>query len=1051
MFILLFIAATAIAQNRTITGTVTSQADGLPLPGVSVKVKGTTTGVATETNGKFTISINSAVTALEFSSIGFVTQTVNLGTSNVINASLETDSKALSEVVVVAYGTAKKETFTGSTAQISASDFADRPLTNALNAIVGAAPGIQASIAGGAPGSGASIRVRGFGSISASNSALMVVDGMVYDGALSNINPDDIENISILKDASTTALYGSRAANGVVMITTKKGKQNQDNLTFKATNGWLSRGLAEYDRVDANTYYPLMWEVQRNTLQYGSLGIPRDIANQIASGLITSYGGNSYSGVASQLGYNPFNVANNQIVLPNGELNPNAALKYADDLNWADQATQGGKKRQNYNMSYSGGGAKSDYFASLGYTNEEGYLINSDLKRYNARVSVNTTPVSWFKTGFNLSGNYTVSKFDNVGDGGTSSVNPFYVSRFMGPIYPVHEHDAAGNMIYDAQGKPQYDFGFGRAFMPGRHTIFENLNDSQRLNRGVINARTYGTINITKDLKATANVSFDLQDSHEREYDNPIIGDGAPGGRAYQYFMRTTNLTLNQLVEYNKTFNKHNLNVLAGHESFTYKYNYLTGSRVGQSVDGITELANFATISATTSYEDNFAVESFFGRLNYDYDGKYLATLSLRRDGNSKFAPGVRWSNFYGASAGWNIHKEDFFKVKWVDQLKLRASYGELGNDGGIGYYSYRALYSLGNIYNNQSEAGFRQTGLENPNFTWETAKNFDVALEFAVLKNRLRGTVEYFNRVTDGLIFDVPQPLANGGITTSGHYKIPTNIGSLYNRGWEAQLTGDVVKAKDFKYTATVNVTKFKNQITKMPNDQPLIQSGTKGYSVGHSIYDFYLREFYGVDPENGKALYRTNVLGANAKMIGTDTVTTDIAGANYRYTGDSSIPDFYGSMNNTLSYRNLSLSFLFTFQVGGKVIDGAYQSLMHGGSYGRALHVDALNRWQNPGDVTNVPRLDNTEITNFTGTSSRWLTDASYLQLNNVTLNYAFPKSILGYIKARTASVFVSGENLALFSKRKGMDVSGSFNGTVGNNYNFNRIVSVGVNVGF
>ena len=1046
VFVFLAVAVNAIAQERVITGTVTSADDNKPLPGVSVKVKGTQNGVSADIDGKYTLKVAQGAT-LEFALIGFVSQTKTVGAASVINVTLISDSKLLNEVVVVAYGSAKKETFTGATANISSAEFEKRPLTNALNAVVGAAPGIQTTIAGGAPGSSAAIRVRGFGSLSASNSALIVLDGVVYDGTLSNINPDDIDNISILKDASTTALYGSRAANGVVMITTKRGKQNTDNLQFKANTGWIDRGLPEYDRVDANTYYPLMWEVQRNTLQYGSLAIPRDIAGQIAAGTLSRYNNNNYTGIKSQLGYNPFNVADNQIVSNAGVLNPAASLLYADDLNWAEQATQGGKQRQNYNLSYSGGGNKSDYFGSLGYTNEEGYLIASGLKRFNGRLSVNSTPVSWLKTGLNLSGNFTKSNFENV-DGGTSFINPFFISRFIGPIYPVREHDAQGNLVLDGQGKPKYDFGFSRPFAGGRHTIFENLNDSQRRDRGVLNARTFVTANITKDLKATANVSFDLQDTYERLYDNPILGDGAPAGRAFQYLYRTNSVTFNQLLEYNKQIRKHNVNILAGHENYAYKYNYLSGSRSGQSVDGITELANFATVLGTTSFEDNYTIESYLARANYDFDGKYLATLSFRRDGNSKFASDVRWASFYGVSAGWNIHKENFFDVKWVDQLKLRTSYGELGNDGGISFYAYQALYSLGN--NNQNESGFRQSSLENKSLTWETGKNFDVAMEFGLFKGRLSGTVEYFNRVTDGLIFSVPQPSSNGG-TTGGNFSISTNIGSLYNKGFEAQITGEVVRTKNFKYTATINATTFKNQITKMPTGQPLIQSGTKGYAVGRSIYDFYLREFYGVDEENGRSLYKTNTLTSNAKIIGTDTVTNVIAEANYRYTGTSSIPDFYGSMNNTFSYKGLSLSVLFTYQVGGQVFDSAYQSLMHGGNYGTALHVDALGRWQNPGDKTSIPRLDNSQITNLTGASTRWLTDASYLQLNNVTLNYALPKNLLAKIKAKTANVFVSGENLALLSKRKGMDVSGSFNGTVGNDYNFSKIVSVGLSLGF
>jgi len=1046
LFILLFIAGSAMAQERTITGTVTSKSDGSPVPNVSVKIKGVPVYTQTSSNGKYSIKVPGGSTVLVFTYLGYTVQEYSVGDKAIINVTLEEDAKQLQEVVVISYGTAKKSTFVGSAAQINSKDFENRPITNILNSVAGAAPGIQTTSAGGAPGSGAAIRIRGFGSISASNGALLIVDGAVYDGGTANIDPNDVESVSLLKDAATTALYGSRAGNGVVLITTKKGKAGRETLSFKASTGWISRGLPEYDRLDANQYYPIMWEVERNTLQYGSLAIPRVTANGIATGTITSYNGNNYSNIKTLLGYNPYNVADNAIVSIDGSLNPNASLLYGDDLDWADQTTQGGKQRQNYALSYSGGTEKTDYFGSFNYTNEEGYLIASSLKRFNGRLNVNTQPTKWFKTGLNLSGNYNQNKFDN--SGGTAFINPFYISRFMGPIYPVHLHDASGALVLDASGNPQYDFGAARPFSAGRHTIFENLNDTQDVTRGAISARTYATINITKDLKATTNLNFDFQDNQQREYDNPTLGDGAPSGRAYQYSTRTTSYTFNQLLEYNKSFGKHNLNIVAGHENYAYKYNYLSGSRSGLIVQGITELVNFATVLGTTSYEDNYTVESYLSRLSYDYDGKYLISASLRRDGNSKFDPSVRWDNFWSVGAGWNIHKEAFFKADWVNQLKLRSSYGVLGNAEGLGNYPYQALYALGR--NNQSEPGFTQANLANPQLTWETSKNFDAGVDFGFLNNRITGSAEFFKRVTDGLIFDVQQPLSNGG-TTGGNFSIPTNIGSLYNLGGELSITGQIVKSKDFNYTATLNLTKFKNKLTKLPPGQTLIQTGTKAYSVGHSIYDFYLREFYGVDAATGAALYKTNSMTTNAKIVGQDTVTTVIGEANYRYTGDSSIPDIYGAMTHTFAYKNLSLGVTFTFQSGGKVYDSAYAALMHGGTYGTALSTDILSRWQNPGDVTNVPRLDNNQITNFTGASTRWLTSASYFQLNSVVLNYNIPTKWTGKIGAKNASIYVSGENLALLSARKGMDVTGSFDGTVGNNYNFTRTISVGVNVNF
>ena len=1053
LFLLIAISSTTLAQERTITGTITSRPDGLPVPNASIKIKGTTISGFSDGAGRYSIKTPSIPAVLIISYIGYVSQEVNVTNQSIVNVGLQEDANQLNEVLVVSYGTTNKKVFTGSVGQIDAKDFEKRPITNALSSVVGSVPGVSTTIASGAPGSSPGIRIRGFGSINASSDALVVVDGAVYNGGVSNINPDDIETISLLKDAATTALYGSRASNGVVQITTKKGRIGKPTLNFKATSGWLGRGLQEYERVDAFQYYPVMWEGLRNSLTYGSARIPLATANGIASGTISSYNGISYSGINTLLGYNPFNVPGNQIVGLDGAINPNAQLLYADDLDWAEQAAQGGKQRQNYNMTYSGASETTDYFGSFGYTNEEGYLVKSSLKRYNARLNVNTQPLKWFKTGINLAGTYIDSQFDNVDDGGGSSfINPFYISRYIGPIYPVNLHDAAGNLILDENGNKRYDFGDGRPFSQGRHTIFENLQDSQNDVRAGITSRAYATINLYKGLKFTTNISFDLEDIHRRTYDNPILGDGAPAGRSYHYLYRTTNSTFNQILDYTKDFGKHHLDVLAAHENFSYRYNTLTGAKTGQIVEGIVELPNFSTITSASSNENNATVESYFSRLNYNFDQKYLFSASLRRDGNSKFAPEVRWDNFWSVGGGWNVSEESFFKVGWIDQLKLRSSYGVLGNAEGLGNFPYQALYQLGN--NNAAAPGLTQQSLANNELTWETSKNFDVGIDFSLLKGRIGGSFEYYNRITDGLIFDVPISLSSGGTTASAtnNFTIPTNIGAMHNRGLELTINAHAVKSNDFNYRVGLNLTTINNQITKMPDQNPIIIDGTKAYSVGHSVYDFYLRDFYGVDPQNGDALYRTNTVTSNSRIIGQDTLTTVHGEANLRYVGASSIPDLAGSMNHTLSYKNFSLNFQFTFQLGGKVYDGAYASLMHSGNYGTALSTDILNRWQTPGQVTSVPRMDGGQVVNLGGgNSSRWLTNASYLQLNSANLSYNIPKEWLSKINAKNASLFVSGENLALLSKRKGMNVSGSFSGTTNNSYNYSRIVSVGLNVTF
>ncbi|TDE15693.1 SusC/RagA family TonB-linked outer membrane protein [Dyadobacter psychrotolerans] len=1047
---LTFLLGVGLLQAQsTIRGTVTSAEDGSPLPGVNLLVKGTTNGTVTDSDGKYSISISGENRVFIVSFIGFLSKEVNADKRTVVDIKLEQDVKMMEEAVVIGYGTVNKTTFTGSSAQVGAGDIEKRPNSNALNSLVGAAPGVQTTMSGGAPGSAPTIRVRGFGSISASNSALYVVDGVPYSGSTSNLNPDDIESISVLKDASTTAIYGSRGANGVVLITTKKGKVGRSNFSLSASGGSISRGLPEYETVSAQQYYPLMWEAYRNNLLYGATLIPRETANSIASGLTTSYAGKTYSGIASLLGYNPFNVAANQIVDVNGALNPNAQLLYGDDLNWSKALQRGGKSRQNYVLSYDGGSAKSDYFVSLGYTSEKGYLIKSDFKRFTGRVNVNTQATKWLKTGININASYAMSNVDGLEDASTSIVNPFNISRFIGPIYPVYKHDATtGAYVLDENGNKVYDQGDSRPYTPGRHAIWENELNQKYQVRGTVGARTFATVNILPFLKATSNLSFDLQDTHYRRFDNAIIGDGAPAGRAYHDLYRTTSYTWNQLLEFDKAFGKHQLNVLAGHENYSYKYNELTGGRTGVIVDGITELPNFATVLSLSSYEDNHGIESFFSRASYDFDKKYILSASLRRDGNSRFYKDVRWANFWSVGAGYNLDREDFFRVSWIDLLKLRTSYGVVGNDGGLGYYPYQALYNLGR--NNAGEPGFIQASIANNELTWESAKNFDAGIDFTILNGRLSGSVEYFKRMTDGLIFSVPLSLSNGGTTTGG-FEVDKNIGNLYNKGFEIQITGEIVKTENFSYSTTLNWTTVKNRITKMPETQKLIIDGTKAYSVGHSIYDFYLRDFYGVDAETGLSLYKTNISNANTKIIGNDTLTTIHSEANLRYVGQSAIPKFYGSMTHNLSYKDLSLTFLLTYQVGGRVYDGAYAGLMHGGTYGTAMHIDALNRWQNPGDVTEVSRLDAGAVVNQAGASSRYLTNASYLMLNNVTLSYKIPAVVMSRIAAKDASIFVSGENLGLLSHRKGMNVTGSFNGIVSNSYNFNKVLSVGAKLKF
>jgi len=1062
----LLFAGPLLAQ-RVVSGKVTDD-KGKPLAGVSVMIKGTLIGTVTNADGNYTITVPANGRTLVFSSTEMTEKESSLDAASKIT--LTSKNSSLDEVVVVAYGTARRASLTSSIPRITADDIKNRPLVNVVNALVGSAPGIQTTTGSGAPGSSPGIRLRGFGSYNLSSSPLIVVDGVPYDGGLANINPEDMESISTLKDASSTSLYGSRAANGVISITTKKGKSGRNNLSFKVVQGVTSRAIPEYEKVNAFEYYPIMWESYRNSLRYNATNaVPLADANRLASGLLPRnaaglqvFNGNAYGDVYQTLGnYNPFaGVASNAIVGEDGKLNPAAtSLLWGDDLNWFDAFYRNGS-RGDYGLTYQGGNEKSDYFGSFNYTNEKGFVKRSDLQRFSGRVAINTNPTKWFKTGLNISGAMiNTNQIDNEG-----SINdPFYFARGVGPIYPVYVHNpTTGAFVLDAQGNKVYDIGnvpgFGsRPFNQGRHAIYENELNQFNYKRNNLSARTYGDIIFTDYLKFTANASVDVQEYYEAGYDNAIVGDGAPAGRARRNFTRTVSNTLNQLLNFNKKFGDHNVTALAGHESYSYTYNYLYGFKIEQGfADGNTEFPNFSTISSLNSYTNRERIESYLSRVGYDYKGKYIVTGSLRRDGNSKFAKDVRWDNFWSVGAAWRLDKETFLtNSSWINELKVRGSYGKVGNSEGLGMSPYMGLYALG--FNNGPAFGILQSALPNNELTWETAKNWDAGVDFSLFKNRISGTVEYFNRVTDGMIFNVGQPLSNGG-STGGNFVVVQNIGSMYNRGIEATVTGRVFSRKDFNWNVTVNATTFKNQITKMPDTQKEIIDGTKKLSEGRSIYDYWLRDYYGVDPTDGASLYRYNTFStANCRILtnkdgGLDTVTTLISNAKYIYADRNSIPDVYGSIQNSFRYKNFEMSFMFTYQLGGWLYDNGYAGLMHAGTPGANLHKDALQRWQNPGDVTNVPRMQSSTTADLgAGTSTKWFLSATHLSLNNINIAYNLPKSFLSAINASAARFYISGENVALFAKRKGTMVNQNFSGTNSNAYPPARVISAGINVNF
>lgn len=1043
MSCLLFMGGTLFGQQITVTGTVTDATDGSSLPGVTIQVAGTTIGTVTDINGRYQISVAPDATLI-FSFIGMVTQEVPVNNRNVIDVQLVPDVAALDEVIVVAYGTARRSSFTGSATTITAERIEERPITSVARAIEGSGPGIQVTSGSGQPGSGQAIRIRGFGSINASNAPLYVVDGVPYDLGINNLNPHDIESISVLKDAAATALYGNRAANGVIMITTKRGDRDRTQFTVRANQGFSNRAIPEYDRLGAEQWTELAWEALRNQLHY-SQGHDMATANQMAS-----------ERLINEIAYNPWGVADNAMVGTDGRLNPNARLIYAaEDLDWEDAVTRLGD-RSDISMTYSGGSDRNDYYVSLGYLNEQGYLINTDFERFTGRLNVNSEVTNWLNTGLNVNASKITG--NNARDGSTTGfVNPFYFTRAIGPIFPIYQaNPLTGELWLDDDGNRLYDLGnhidLGLPFRPGgaspgRHIVAETLWNIDLWDRANIGARTFGTINFLDNFSFTTNLSVDVNSYLAQGYDNNIVGDGAPDGRGRRTNTTTTIYNVNQLLRYENTFGLHSLNVLLGHEHYDYNYQYTYGFRQGIVVDGNTHLVNFTTTNSLTSFEHNYRTEGYFTSLNYGFDDKYFLSGSYRRDGSSRFFRDSRWGDFYSLGGAWRIDREDFVRdLPWINMLMLRASYGEVGNDAGIGYYAWQSLYSLGR--NNAAEPGFQQSSLPAYDLVWESSNSYGLALEFGFF-NRMRGNLEFFHRVSSNLLFNVPLPVSTGVLNRQ------ENIGEMYNQGFELRVAYDILAETEFQWTLDVNATTFKNEITKLPQEE--IISGSKKMMEGRGIYDFWIRQWYGVDPADGLGLYYadTGVEGfnpeaAHVRFIDGDTLTTTPTAALWDYSG-SAIPDLLGGITNIFRYRNLEMSVLLTYQIGGWVNESRYATLMGYGTFGNSMHVDQLNRWQQPGDVTDVPRMNPTEVANYPSFSTRWQMDASYLNIRSINLSYTVPSNLAQRLGTQRMRVFASAENLHLFSAMSGMNVQHSFAGVTDNTYSAARTLTLGLNVTF
>ncbi len=1037
-----------LSQNLTITGVVKDAGTGEPIPFASVVIKGSTTGVSTDLDGKYSISANES-SILKFSSIGYGDVEIALNGRTTIDVTMTSTSIALDDVMVVAYTTVKKSSYTGSAGILKKDQIEKIQSTNVTKSLQGAVAGVQVLGASGQPGSSASIRIRGVGSINASSDPLYVVDGAAFDGDINSIPTDDIESISVLKDAAAAALYGARGANGVIMITTKKGNVGKATVTAKVLIGTSSRAIKEYERVDANQYYELMWEGWRNARMIAG-GMTEAAANAMASGA-------GANGIVGRLGYyNPYNVGDAEVVGLDGKLNPNAKLLYQD--NWIEALSQPGL-RQDYNVAVSGGVEGTTFYSSFGYINEKGHVKWSNYDRFTGRVGVTSKINKWFKTDASISG--STSEQANFLANGRFTSNPFYYGRMMGPIYPIYQREADGSIKLMSDGTPAYDMGGGssiykwpgktRPYAPNSNLILTLPLDYRGNERANLSARAGADITFLKDFNFRVSGSTDLQNIYYTTYQNNKFGDAqGVSGRSTKRYFKTRSYTFNQILTYNKAIGDHTIMAMIGHENYQYNTRDLSATRTNFKIDS-NELIAGSVAEGSSSSSDIYRLEGYFGQASYSYANKYFLSGSYRYDGSSRFSPESRWGGFWSIGGSWRAKQEPFLSsVNWIDDLRLRASYGQQGNDNIGSYYGYQSLFSIDDRNNGLLNGSF-YSQLANPDLKWEKNANMNIGVDFAFVE-RIRGQVEFFTRYSDNLLFSVPLPQSAG---ISSRWQ---NIGSMKNVGIEFQLAADIFKTKDFKWTIDLNGTHYKNTITKMPKGadgkpQEIISdtqvvSGTKKLSEGHSIYDYWLRGYAGVDATDGSALYYRDILDANGNVT-EKTTTKDQNAASYYYSG-SAIPDLYGGVTNTFTYKGIDLSVFFTYQIGGLMYDSNYAALMHPGTFGSHMHIDMLNRWTKTNTTTNVPRLQNA-YTAATAASDRWLIDASYLSLRNITLGYNIPSRLLNKISLKSVRIFATGDNLVLFSKRIGMDPQQSFTGVADHTYIPQRIVSLGLNITF
>ena len=970
---------------------------------------------------------------------------------------LKSDTEVLDEVIVTAYGTSTKGTFTGSASVMKADKIEKRQVSNVSNALAGAVAGVQILSDNGQPGESAKVRIRGVGSINAGMEPLYVVDGVPYDGDLSSINSADIETMTVLKDAASTALYGARGANGIIMITTKRGTSGKASINFDAKWGANSRAIKTYDVMTSpKNYIETAYQSIYNSQI--SLGYSPEDANIRANKILPSE-------ASGGLGYQVYTTAPGELLVgSNGKLNPNATLGYSDGQyyytpdNWADETFQN-NLRQEYNLSASGGSDKGTYYFAFGYLDDQGVISGSGFKRLNGRFKGDYKLYSWLKIGANVSYVNTESRYpgDQDANATASSGNAFYIANNMAPIYPLYVRGADKQILLN-NGRKVYDYGdgqstnFSRSFMSIANPSGDLIYNKREYLSDVINANWFAEITPITGLTISARYGLNIDNTRQNEMGNAYMGQSASyGGTAYQAAIRTYGFDQQYVANYQFALKDvHHFDVTAGYDGYSYEYTLLEGS--GQNLYNPESfyLGNVIDKFTIGGKKDLYSTKGFFGRVNYSYNDTYFGNVSYRRDASSRFAPENRWGNFWSASVAWMLTRESFMEdITWVNMLKFKASFGQQGNDDilypGVllekNYYPWLDQYKMTGANGTFADGTLLYKG--NPDITWETSTSYNIGADFGLFNNKLNGSIEYFGRKSKDMLYNRPTA---GSL---GYTAVPMNVGSMTNSGVEIDLNYQIMANKKFNWSVNLNATFVKNKINKLhPDLNGKLIDSDRIYEEGESMYRMYLVDYAGVDEKTGEALYWAKDDNGNA--IKTSEYST---AENYKVATDDMMPTVYGGLGTTFEAYGFDASIQLSYQLGGKIYDTGYRRLMHGGassSAGWNWHKDIYNAWTPENPTSNIPRLNASDkYTN--SASTRWLTSSDYLSINNITVGYTLPQQLVKKVMLDKVRVYFTADNVALISARKGLDPRQSYISATTALYTPIRTISGGISLTF